>query len=246
MTTFVLLHGGGMGGWTWKYVRELLEAKGHRVYTPTFTGFGEREHLIGRDVGNATHVQDIVNVFKFEDLDDVVLVAHSYAGTVAPGVVAQVGERISHIVYLDAIVAHSGERIASLMGYVPEEQLAGLDAMLEAGEGPIGSGVAEMQRAAAKKHPHLMSPERQEWLLDHLSDQPMKATACVIPVGAETIKQPVHYVAAAVTVMTAMHDRARALGWTIHQHPGDHALLVGDPEGTVDLILQVAEGTQAA
>ena len=85
MTTLVVVHGGGMGGWTWKYVREILEAGGHKVYTPTFTGFGEREHLIGRDVGNATHVRDIVNVFKYEDLRDVVLVAHSYAGTVAPG-----------------------------------------------------------------------------------------------------------------------------------------------------------------
>ncbi|WP_404477269.1 alpha/beta fold hydrolase [Novosphingobium sp. BL-52-GroH] len=246
MTTFVLLHGGGMGGWTWKFVRELLEAKGHRVLTPTFTGFGEREHLIGRDVGNATHVQDIVNVFRYEDLHDVVLVAHSYAGTVAPGVLAQVGDRVAKVIYLDAIVPHSGERIASLMGYVPEDQLAGLDAMLDAGEGPIGSGVHEMQRAAAKEHPHLMPPEREKWLLDNLSDQPMKATACVIPVGAETITRPVDYVAAAVTVMTAMHERARALGWTIHDHPGDHAFLVGDPEGTVDLILTIAEGKVAA
>jgi hypothetical protein len=246
MTKFVLLHGGGMGGWTWKFVRELLEAKGHRVLTPTFTGFGEREHLIARDVGNATHVQDVVNVFRFEDLHDVVLVAHSYAGTVAPGVLAQVGDRVAKVIYLDAIVPHSGERIASLMGYVPEEQLAGLDAMLDAGEGPIGSGVHEMQRAAAKEHPHLMVPEREKWLLDNLSDQPMKATSCLIPVGAETIAKPVDYIAAAVTVMTAMHDRARALGWTIHDHPGDHALLVGDPEGTVDLILAIAEGKVAA
>ncbi|MBB3982017.1 pimeloyl-ACP methyl ester carboxylesterase [Sphingobium fontiphilum] len=242
MTTFVLLHGGGMGGWTWKYVREILEAKGHKVYTPTFTGFGEREHLIGRDVGNATHVRDIVNVFKYEDLRDVVLVAHSYAGTVAPGVIAEVGDRIASIIYLDAIVPRSGERIASLMGYVPEDQLAALDAMLEAGEGPIGSGVHEMQRAAAKEHPHLMDPAREKWLLDNLSDQPMKATACVIPVGAETITRPVDYIAAAVTVMTAMHDRARELGWTMHDHPGDHALLVGDPEGTTDLILKIAAG----
>lgn len=246
MTTFVLLHGGGMGGWTWKYVRELLESRGHKVYTPTFTGFGEREHLIGRNVGNATHVQDIVNVFKYEDLHDVVLVAHSYAGTVAPGVIAEVGDRIASVIYLDAIVPHSGERIASLMGYVPEDQLAALDAMLDAGEGPIGSGVHEMQRAAAKDHPHLMAPEREKWLLDNLSDQPMKATACVIAVGAETITKPVHYIAAAVTVMTAMHERARALGWTIHDHPGDHALLVGDPEGTVDLILKIAAGQVAA
>lgn len=240
MTTFVLLHGGGMGGWTWKYVRELLEAQGHTVYTPTFTGFGERVHLIGRDVGNATNVQDIVNVLKYEDLHDTVLVAHSYAGTVAPGVLAAAGDRIAKVIYLDAIVPKSGERIGSLMGYVPEEQLAGLDAMLDAGQGPIGSGVDEMQRAAAKEHPHLMTAERQEWLLANLSDQPMRVTACVIPVGAETMTKPVDYIAAAHTVMGQMHDRARELGWTIHDHPGDHALLVGDPEGTVDLILKIA------
>ena len=240
MTTFVLLHGGGMGGWTWKYVRELLEAEGHKVYTPTFTGFGEREHLIGRGVTNETNVQDIVNVLRYEDLHDVVLVAHSYAGTVAPGVLKQVGDRIAKIIYLDAIVPKSGERIASLMGYAPEDQLAGLDAMLQAGEGPIGSGVHEMQRAAAKEHPHLMSAERQDWLLANLSDQPMRVTACVIPAGAETIDRPVDYVAAAHTVMGAMHERARELGWTIHDHPGDHALLVGDPEGTVKLLLDIA------
>ena len=85
MATSLLMHGGGMGGWTWKYMRALLEAEGHTVFTPTFTGFGERVHLIGRDVGNATHVTDIVNVLHYEDLSDVILVAHSYAGTVAPG-----------------------------------------------------------------------------------------------------------------------------------------------------------------
>jgi pimeloyl-ACP methyl ester carboxylesterase len=241
MTTFVLLHGGGMGGWTWKYVRDLLEAKGHKVYTPTFTGFGERIHLIGRDVDNGTNVTDIVNVLRYEDITDAVLVAHSYAGTVAPGVIAQAGDRISRVIYLDAIIPRSGERIASLMGYVPEEQLAGLDAMLAAGEGPTGSGVDEMQRAAAREHPHLMDRDREQWLLDHLTDQPMRVTACVIPVGAETIARPVDYIAAQHTVMTMMHDRARDLGWTVHRHPGDHALLVGDPEGTVDLILKIVD-----
>lgn len=239
MTTFVLMHGGGMGGWTWKFVREVLEAKGHRVYTPTFTGFGERAHLIGRDIGNPTHVLDIVNVLKYEDLNDVVLVAHSYAGTVAPGVVAQAGERVSRVIYLDAIIAKAGERIASLMGFATEAEAAGLDAMLEAGQGPIGSGVDEMQRAAAREHPHMMDPAREQWLLDHLSDQPMRATTCAIAVGAESIRHPVDYVAAQHTIMTAMHDRARALGWPVHNHPGDHAFIVGDPEGVSDIILKI-------
>lgn len=240
MATFVLMHGGGMGGWTWKFVRELLEARGHRVLTPTFTGFGERAHLIGRDVGNATHVTDIVNVLDYEDLTDVILVAHSYAGTVAPGVVAQAGERIARVIYLDAIVPYAGERIASLLGFASEEEMAGLDALLDAGQGPVGSGVHEQQRAMAKEHPHLMDRAREQWLLDHLSDQPMRATCCVIPVGAESITCPVDYVAAQHTIMAAMHDRARALGWPVHAHPGDHAFIVGDPEGVTELILKIA------
>lgn len=239
MATFVLMHGGGMGGWTWKFVRELLEARGHTVHTPTFTGFGEREHLIGRDIGNAVHVTDIVNVLRFEDLSDVILVAHSYAGTVAPGVVAQAGERIRRVIYLDAIIAHAGERIASLLGFASEEDMAGLDAMLDAGQGPIGSGVHEQQRAMAKDHPHMMDRDREQWLLGHLSDQPMRATCCKIPVGAESMALPVDYVAAQHTIMTAMHERARKLGWTMHQHPGDHAFNVGDPEGVTDIILGI-------
>ena len=239
MTTFVLMHGGGMGGWTWKFMREALEAKGHTVYTPTFTGFGEREHLIGRDVGNATHVTDIVNVLKYEDLSDVVLVAHSYAGTVAPGELAQAGERIRRVIYLDAIIPKAGERIASMMGFASEEEAAGLDAMLEAGEGPIGSGVHEQQRAMAKEHPHMMDRDREKWLLDHLSDQPMRATSCAIPVGAESITHPVDYIAAEHTIMGMMHERARDLGWTMHKHSGDHAFNVGDPEGVTGMILEI-------
>lgn len=240
MATFLLMHGGGMGGWTWKFVREILEAKGHKVFTPTFTGFGERIHLIGRDVGNDTHVTDIVNVLHYEDLNDVILVAHSYAGTVAPGVVAQAGERIKRVIYLDAIIPYKGERIASLLGFASEEDMIGLDGMLDAGEGPIGSGVHEQQRAMAKDHPHIMSAERQDWLLDHLSDQPMRATCCAIAVGAESIALPVDYIAAKQTIMTAMHDRARSLGWPVHDHPGDHAFNVGDPEGVTDMILNIA------
>jgi pimeloyl-ACP methyl ester carboxylesterase len=239
MTTFVLMHGGGMGGWTWKFCREILEAKGHKVYTPTFTGFGEREHLISRSAGVDVHVLDVVNMLKYEDLTQVVLVAHSYAGTVAPGVIAQAGNRVARVIFLDSIIAHAGERIASMMGFASEAEAAGLDAMLEAGEGPIGSGVHLQQREMARDHPHMMDPARQTWLLDHLSDQPMRATCCAIAVGAESITHPADYVAAKHTIMGAMHTRARALGWTMHDHPGDHAFNVGDPEGVCEIILGI-------
>ncbi|MHC0054661.1 alpha/beta fold hydrolase [Actibacterium sp. D379-3] len=229
-----------MGGWTWKYVRELLRAAGHEVFTPSYTGFAEHEHLMSRDTTNAVHVHDIANLLEYEDLHDVVLVAHSYSGTVAPGVVKAQPNRVARAIYLDALVLNSGERINALMGMPPAE-VEQLDALLASGEGPVGSGVHEMQRGMAKEHPFLMPAERQDWLLKHLSDMPLRCTTCPVEVGAETLTVPVDYVAAAHSMMGPMHDRARALGWTMHTHPGDHALLVGDPEGTVKLITDITD-----
>jgi pimeloyl-ACP methyl ester carboxylesterase len=93
MATFVLVSGAWHGGWCWKRVRPLLREAGHDVYTPTLTGSGERVHLASPDIDLNTHVQDVVNVITFEDLSDVYLVGHSYAGFVtgtvahrAPGI----------------------------------------------------------------------------------------------------------------------------------------------------------------
>src|SRR3546814_7737136 len=122
-------------------------------------------------------------VLNYEDVEDAVIVALSYAGTVAPGVVAQAGDRIRRLIYLDAIVPQSGECIAGLLGFMPAEQAAGLDATLASGEGPLGSGVHEQQRAMAKEHPHMMSREREQWLLDHLSDMPLRCTVSPIEYG---------------------------------------------------------------
>src|SRR5260221_13300241 len=87
--TFVLVHGGWHGGWCWRRVADLLRRQGHTVFTPTLTGLGERSHLMSRDINLDTHITDVVNLFKWEDLNDAVLVGHSYAGWVISGVVEQ-------------------------------------------------------------------------------------------------------------------------------------------------------------
>src|SRR3546814_13452689 len=110
---------------------------------------------------------------------------------------------------------------------MPAEQAAGLDATLASGEGPLGSGVHEQQRAMAKEHPHMMSREREQWLLDHLSDMPLRCTVSPIEYGAEKIKKPVDYVAAKHQTITSLHKRALQLAWTLHDHEGDHAFLCG-------------------
>ncbi len=115
--TFVLVHGGGHGGWCWQPTARLLRAMGHDVYTPTLTGFGDRSHLDGENVRFSTFVKDITNVLEFEDLEDVVLVGHSMGGVIIPRVAEEVPGRVRRVVWLAAVVTNDGE---SLLQTVPQ------------------------------------------------------------------------------------------------------------------------------
>lgn len=114
--TFVLVHGGWHGGWCWKKVVPLLRAAGHEVFTPTLTGLGERSHLLAPEIGLDTHIQDIVAVLEYEDLQDVVLVGHSYGGMVITGVAQKAAEHLAELVYLDAFLPENGK---ALQDYAP-------------------------------------------------------------------------------------------------------------------------------
>ena len=107
--TFVLVHGAWHGGWCWSRVADRLRAAGHRVFTPTQTGLGERKHLLSKDITLDTFTQDIVNVIEAEELSGIVLVGHSFGGLAISGVADRMPERIRHIVYLDALVVEGGK-----------------------------------------------------------------------------------------------------------------------------------------
>lgn len=133
MATFVIVHGAWSGAHAWRWVRPLLRAAGHEVFTPTLTGLGERSHLATPQVDLDTHVTDVAAVLHYEDLSDVVLVGHSYGGIVITGVADRAGERIGHLVYLDADVPLDGE---SEMDFVsPEERTAYEEAARTRGDG---------------------------------------------------------------------------------------------------------------
>ena len=109
MSTFLLVHGAWHSGRCWERVAPLLEAAGHRVFAPSLTGYGDKAHLLGPEVGLDTHVDDVVRVITEEDLSDVILVGHSYAGLVVSSAANRIPERIAHLVYLDAMVPDDGE-----------------------------------------------------------------------------------------------------------------------------------------
>jgi len=114
--TIVFVHGAWGGGWQFHKVEPLLEQIGYTVYRPTLTGLGERVHLANPEIDLSTHIEDIVKVFEFEDLSDVVLVGHSYGGMVITGVADRVPQRIAQLVYFEALVPIDGESCVDLVG----------------------------------------------------------------------------------------------------------------------------------
>jgi pimeloyl-ACP methyl ester carboxylesterase len=120
MTTFVLVHGSWAGGWNWARLRPLLEAEGHRVLCPTLSGLADRGHLAGDHIGLSTHIEDITRLLTWEDLDQVVLVGHSYGGMVVTGVLGEVPERIARIAYIDAFRPEPGQSAFDVLPVLPD------------------------------------------------------------------------------------------------------------------------------
>ena len=138
--TFVLVHGAWHGGWCWQRVADRLRGAGHTVFTPTLTGLGERSHLLRAGIDLTTHITDVVNVMRWEDLTDVVLCGHSYGGFVISGVAEQMAPAIRSIVFLDAFVPRNGESVQDLTGPAVKD---GIAAALQGGDIAIPPRAAE-------------------------------------------------------------------------------------------------------
>ncbi|AKD58457.1 hypothetical protein SD10_10665 [Spirosoma radiotolerans] len=139
--TFLLVHGAWSGGWDYAQVETILRAKGDKVYRPTLTGLGERVHLANPTINLTTFISDIVNVIKFEDLHNVILVGHSFGGMVISGVAEQLPDRISKLIYLDAMVPNDGESAQMVCGDLWNSLMAShvKDGFMEYPFGPVRS-----------------------------------------------------------------------------------------------------------
>lgn len=133
MATFVLVPGMWLGGWAWKEVTGDLHRRGHTVYPVTLTGLGERSHLGGPQVNLDTQITDVTNLIKYEDLQDVLLVGHSFAANVIAGVAEQMPERIARLIYVDTWPFPDGA--AHLDSYPPAARQATERMVAEQGEG---------------------------------------------------------------------------------------------------------------
>ena len=237
MATFVLVHGGGHGGWCWGPTAAALRRLGHEVHTPTLTGFGDRSHLAACANTFTTFVDDVVNLLRFEDLHDVVLVGHSMGGVVVPRVAEAVPERIDRVVWLSAAVCADGETLLDTIP--PSPAIAAAVTVAADGttttdpelilDAAIHDGTPEQRRFVHDRHvPYprhaLVEPGRLSAFLDL-----GLATAYVVATDDRTVEPHVQ------------RDLAGRLpGAALAEVPGGHDCMITRPDEVAAALVAVA------
>jgi pimeloyl-ACP methyl ester carboxylesterase len=236
MATFVLVHGAWHGSWCWKRVRRILQQRGHDVFTPALTGLGERRHLLRPDVNLETHIADVVNLLRGEELTQVVLCGHSYGGMVITGAVDQEPARIASLVYLDAFVPGDGE---SLFSHIPpEHQQAIRDSADRDGE---GWRVPPFFSAAAFN----VNEQDRAWVDRQMTPQPLAALTQPLRLSSGGLSrvQRKHYIYAAgfdVPQFTAFYQRARRERWVTSEIACGHDVMLDRPVELAAELLRAA------
>src|SRR5258708_12800811 len=133
---FLVRHGAWSAGWAWKKMQPLMAVRGHRLVTPSYTGLGERAHLANPSIDLETHIQDILNVIKYEDLRDIVLIGHSYGGMVATGVADRARDQVNQLIYLDAFVPGEGQCLLDFLNAFERQRMLQLAKSGDGWRGP--------------------------------------------------------------------------------------------------------------
>ena len=239
MSTFVLVHGAWHGSWCWKRVRRELQVLGHDVFTPTLTGLAERSHLLARGVNLSTHIDDVVNLIRWEVLWDVTLCGHSYAGAVVTGVADRIPERLRALVYLDAFLPESGENVLQNVHESQRNRL--IEAARKRGEGWKTPHIPPaVFKVNAKDHDWV---ERQ-CTLHPLAcfEQPVQLSG-----GIDQIKNVTYIFASGWddTPFPRAHERARARGWRTITMPCGHEVMLDMPKELTRELLAVSAAPAA-
>ncbi len=234
--TFVLVHGGGHGGWCYQPLARILRSQGQEVYTPTLTGLGERAHLLSAAVDLDLHIEDIVKVLDYEGLQNVILVGHSYGGMVITGVADRAAGRIGHLVFLDAATPQNGQSLVDIAGPLMTAARAqgrmvdGLELVLYPGTDPLHFyGVKD--------------PGQIEWMKPRLTPHPWKCFEQKLELRNEAAmrKIPQTHIVCSSTLpgrdVAKLEELSDGRLWAIDT---GHDLMITEPEAVARLLLRLA------
>ena len=241
MATFVIVHGAWGGAWSWnKFVVPLLREAGQTVYPVTLTGLGDRSHLSSPEVSLDTHIQDVVNVLFYEDLQDVILVGHSYGGNVITGVADRAPERLRQLVYLDAATPSDGQ--ASADSFPGRRQQIEEQARREGDGWKVPPGAVPPDQPA----------EITEWARPRRSPMPIKTMTTPVKLtrGETTLPRAFVYCSVGKEPGSAQVARAERVKndprWQYFELETGHNLHYTAPKETVEILLQLAKAPAGA
>ncbi len=236
MATTVLVHGAMHGAWAWSAVATRLRAEGHTVFTPTLTGQGDRRGSLTPEVGVGTHVTDLTELLWFEDLRDVVLVLHSYAGVLAGPVVEACADRIRSVVFAGAFVVHPGQSLADV------EPPAVAYRYRETAQ-QHGDGWRLPATSAFLAQWAVTDPALQAFVGPRLTDFPLKSvTDAVVFDPAPLAAVPCTYIEHTAPPQPSLaHSRTTAVadGATLRTLATGHDMMLADPDGTAALLSEL-------
>ena len=211
-----------------------MRAAGHRVYTPTQTGLGERSHLLSRDITLDTFVTDLVNVLDWEDLTDAVLIGHSFGGIAITGAADRVPHRIRHLVYLDSLILRDGETTFSVF---PPDVVAARRKLAQEFSGGVSIPVPDPKAFG------ITDPDDAAWVKGKCTPHPISTyeDAMVLknPVGNGV---PATYVAVTPEYGPTAASRTLAkeqTSWRYLEIAAGHDAMVTTPREVVDILLDV-------
>ncbi len=238
MTTFLFVHGAWHGGWCWAETEKHLRTQGHETHAPTLTGLGERSHLVHAEIDPDLHVQDIVNVIRWRELTDVVLVGHSYGGMVISGVAGQIPDKLAGLVYLDAFVPSTSG--VSIFSNANPERMAKFIAQLADGGFTVMPDVFDTWTD---------DPEKLAWLKRQCTPHPIECfRRGVTLTGRETSIAKKMFILATrnkPSAFWAEHDRVKGQpGWITQEISTKHDAMVEQPERLATMLHHFAETGQ--
>ena len=244
MANYVLVHGAWHGGWCWKKVLPLLRKAGADVFAPTLTGMGERAHLNGcldpADITLDVHIQDIVQLLRYEGLEDVVLVGHAYAGMVITGVAEVCPERIAHMVYVNGVIPADGESMVDQLIPVRGEEFASwVQGLIEKGDGflPAPASAEEVGRRWG-----ITDPGDLAWVGANVTPQPAAAMASPVRMGNPQAKAiPKNFVGGGESGFDSVADRARQAGWGVYPVDSGHDTMITHAQELADILLNIGK-----
>jgi pimeloyl-ACP methyl ester carboxylesterase len=237
LATFVLVHGAMHGGWCWREVRQRLSGNGHEVYAPTLTGQGDRRQGLTPEVGIAAHVADLAELIWFEDLRDVHLVLHSYAGVLAGPVAEQAAGRLASVTFLAAFIARPGQCLLDVEP--PDVARRYRELAASAGEGwrvPASPRFLEQWGITDRTLRAMVAPRLTDFPLRCLTDPVLFDPAAL----GQARKVYVNHTQPPLASLQASFDLAVAAGWETHQLPYGHDLMLAAPGETATLLEAIA------